>query len=116
MSPIDTQVLNSLLDMIGGEVEILADIIHTYLLESPPILTVIQTSVKNEDADALNKAAHQLKSSSASLGAVNFSRLCLELELKGKNQNLEGVLELVSRLKDEYKQVEIALKQIAKIP
>jgi len=113
MSPIDTQDFQSLLDMIEGDQEVLAEIINCYLLESPKIVAAIQASVTNEDANSLNKAAHNLKSSSASLGAKNLSQLCLQLELKGKNGNLEGSLELVSQLINEYEQVEIAFKKIA---
>ena len=116
MSSIDTQVLEALLDMLEGDQEVLAEIINCYLVESPKIVAAIQTSVTNEDANTLNKAAHNLKSSSASLGAMNLHQLCLELELKGKSGNLSGVLELVSQLINEYKQVEIALKKILEVP
>ena len=116
MSSIDTQVLESLLDMLGDDQEVLAEIINCYLVESPKIVAAIQTSITNEDADNLDKTAHNLKSSSASLGAMNLYQLCLELELKGKSGNLEGVLELVSQLINEYAQVEIALKKIVEVP
>jgi hypothetical protein len=43
---------------------------------------------------------------------MNLYQLCLQLESKVKSGNLEGVLELVSHLINEYKQVEIALKKI----
>ena len=112
MSSIDTQVLESLLDMLEGGQEVLAEIINCYLLESPKIVAAIQTSITNEDADNLDKTAHNLKSSSASLGAMNLYQLCLQIELKGKSGNLEGVLELVSQLINEYAQVEIALRKI----
>lgn len=115
MSPIDTQVLESLMDMLGGEQEILAEIINCYLVESPKIVIAIQTSATNQDAATLNKTAHSLKSSSASVGAMNLSELCLQLELKGKSGNLEGVLELVSQLSHEYAQVEIALQKIIEV-
>jgi len=115
MSPIDTQVLKSLLDMLGDDEKVLEEIINCYLVESPKIVAAIQTSVTNQDANTLHKTAHKLKSSSASLGAMDLYQLCLQLESKGKSGNLEGVLELVSRLIDEYKQVEIALKKIAKV-
>jgi histidine phosphotransfer protein HptB len=115
MSSIDTQVLESLLDMLESDQEVLAEIINCYLVESPKIVATMQTSVTNEDADTLYKAAHSLKSSSASLGAMNLYQLCLQLELKGKSGNLEGVLELMSQLINEYAQVEIALKKIAQV-
>jgi hypothetical protein len=46
---------------------------------------------------------------------MNLYQLCLQLELKGKSGNLEGVLELVSQLINEYVQVEIALKKIVAV-
>ena len=115
MSPIDAQVLESLLDMLGDDQEVLAEIINCYLDESPKIVTAIQTSVSNQDADSLGKAAHSFKSSSASVGAINLSELCVQLESKGKIGDLEGVLELVSQMSDEYAQVEIALKKIVAV-
>ncbi|HCQ23243.1 MAG: Hpt domain-containing protein [Aphanizomenon sp.] len=112
MSPIDTQVFKSLLDMVGDNQEVLAEIINCYLIESPRMIAAIQTSVTNQDINTLGRTAHNLKSSSASLGAMNLYQLCLQLESKVKSGNLEGVLELVSHLINEYKQVEIALKKI----
>jgi HPt (histidine-containing phosphotransfer) domain-containing protein len=112
MSSIDTQVLESLLDMLEGDQEVLAEIINCYLMESPKIIAAIQTSINEGDADNLGKTAHNLKSSSASLGAMGIHQLCLELELKGKNGNLAGSLELMSQLINEYAQVEIALNKI----
>jgi hypothetical protein len=47
---------------------------------------------------------------------MNLHQLCLELESKGKSGNLEGVVELVSQLVNEYAQVEIAFKKIVKVP
>ncbi len=116
MSSIDTQVLESLLDMLGGDQEALAEIINCYLFESPKIVAAIQTSVTIPDAETLFKTAHSFKSSSASVGALNLFQLCLELESKGKSGNLEGVEELVSQMVNEYKQVEMAFKKIAKVP
>ncbi|MDP5018026.1 Hpt domain-containing protein [Anabaena sp. UHCC 0187] len=115
MSPIDTQALESLLDMLEGDEESLAEIINCYLVESPKIFIAIQASVTNQDANTLQKTAHKLKSSSASLGAMNLHQLCLELESKGRSGNLEGVVELVSQLVNEYAQVEIALKKIVQV-
>jgi histidine phosphotransfer protein HptB len=115
MSPIDNQVLESLMDMLGDDQEVLAEIINCYLVESPKMVNDIQTSATTQDADILSKTAHSFKSSSASVGAINLSELCIQLESKGKSGNLEGVLELVSQMSDEYAQVEIALKKIAEV-
>ncbi|WP_168536866.1 Hpt domain-containing protein [Anabaena sp. UHCC 0253] len=104
--------MEALLSMLSGDKKYLVKIINCYLLESLDLVKDIQTSVINQDTDAIHKTAHKLKSSSTSLGAINLSGLCLQLELKGKYGNLEGVLELVSQLNNEYEQVEIALKKI----
>ncbi|MTJ10563.1 Hpt domain-containing protein [Anabaena sp. UHCC 0204] len=115
MSSINTQALQALLGMLSGDKEFLVKIINCYLMESANMVKDIQTSVINQDADTIYKTAHKLKSSSASLGAIHLSELCLQLELKGKHSDLVGVLELVSQLNHEYEQVEIALKKITQV-
>lgn len=55
--------------------------IECYLTESEKLLKTITTAMTKADAQSLFRAAHSLKSSSASLGANPFSELCQELEM-----------------------------------
>jgi HPt (histidine-containing phosphotransfer) domain-containing protein len=60
----------------------------------------------------VRRIAHSLKSNGADFGAVAFSDLCKELEMKAKSSELDGAANLSAQIVDEYKKVESALKVI----
>ncbi len=57
----------------------------------------------------MQKAAHTLKSSSASLGAIALSKFCQQLENLGRSQTTAGVREIMAQVKSEYERVNAAL-------
>ncbi len=67
------------LQSVGGP-DILAKIIHTYLTETPKLLTSLRNAALDTDVPTAKIAAHTLKSSSANLGAMVLSKHCRELE------------------------------------
>jgi HPt (histidine-containing phosphotransfer) domain-containing protein len=50
------------------------------------------------DATGFGDAAHALKGSAAALGAVRLRTAAFELELRGRDNNLENAQELVNAL------------------
>jgi HPt (histidine-containing phosphotransfer) domain-containing protein len=65
--------------------------------------------IEKGDASALADAAHPLKSSSASLGALRLSELCQELEALGLASSTDGVSDLLGELRLEFSRVRRAL-------
>ena len=63
-----------------GTPDLLDKIIRIYLDESPALLEDIRSAAANEDLEAMQDAAHSLKSSSANLGAERLAKLCRQLE------------------------------------
>jgi HPt (histidine-containing phosphotransfer) domain-containing protein len=108
---LDTKIIDSLKDMLEGNEVIFAEVVKCYLTESPQLIQAISTFVTTQNAQMLDQAAHKFKSSSASMGAIFLSQLCLQLEIMGKSGNLQGSLEILSQLEQEYQQVTIALQQ-----
>ena len=98
-----------------GQPSILNSIIDAYLETSPGLLEALEQGVDSNDARAVEFSAHTLKSSSASLGAVQFSRLCAEIEEKGRSAFLEDVGLLTRRLRTEFAEVCIALNMERKV-
>jgi HPt (histidine-containing phosphotransfer) domain-containing protein len=88
----------------------LAQLIDVYLEESPALLQAMSTGVTQNDAAAMKQAAHTLKSSSASLGAMGFSQLCEQLEVIGSSDTTAGALELFAKVESEYERVKTALQ------
>ena len=72
----------------------------------------IREAAEGNNADALYRAAHTLKSSSAYLGALTFSGMCKELEMMGRGNTLEGVAARLAALDQEYARVRDALGKL----
>ncbi|MEH2277744.1 MAG: PAS domain S-box protein [Nostoc sp.] len=112
---IDPKMLQSLWDIVRGDHVAFAELIECYLTETRRLVQDISTAITNEDAQTIWKTAHQLKSSSASVGAIALVQLCKLLEAQGRSSKLENSLKLFSQLYQEYEQVKTALqKELAK--
>ncbi|MFW9264492.1 PAS domain S-box protein [Nostoc sp. CALU 546] len=112
---IDAKVLQSLRNMVRGDRVAFAELIECYLTETPRLVQDISTAITTQDTKTIWKTAHKLKSSSASVGAMDLAQLCKVLEVQGRSSNLENSRELLSQLYQEYEQVKTALqKELAK--
>ncbi|MEH1934542.1 MAG: PAS domain S-box protein [Nostoc sp.] len=112
---IDVKILQSLRNMVRGDRVVFAELIECYLTETLRLVQDISTAITTQDTQTIWKTAHQLKSSSASVGAIALAQLCKVLEAQGRSSKLENSLELLSQLYEEYEQVTTALqKELAK--
>jgi signal transduction histidine kinase/CheY-like chemotaxis protein/HPt (histidine-containing phosphotransfer) domain-containing protein len=59
-----------------------------YREESAQLLHKLRTAIDQGNADGVHRAAHSLKSSSATLGARSLAALCEDLETKGRTEQL----------------------------
>lgn len=108
---IDAKTLQSLRDIVKGDNVAFAELIECYLTETTKLLQAISTAIANQHTEGIWKIAHQLKSSSASVGAMSLAQLCKVLEAQGRSSKLENSLELLTPLYQEYEQVKTALKK-----
>ena len=93
-----------------GAPDILEKIVGLYLDNSSNIIVEIQQSVEQRDAKKIRSAAHSLKSSSANLGADSLAELCKEMELLGKDNQLENIDQKYDQLKLKYEVTRDALQ------
>ncbi|MBC6432667.1 PAS domain S-box protein [Nostoc sp. HG1] len=108
---IDAKILQSLQDMLRGDRVAFVELIECYLTETPRLVQDMSAAITTQDTQTIWKTAHQLKSSSASVGAIALAQLCKVLEAQGCSSKLENSLELISQLYQEYEQVKAALEQ-----
>ncbi|TAE60850.1 MAG: hybrid sensor histidine kinase/response regulator [Nostocales cyanobacterium] len=113
---IDLRILKSIKDMAGENAEIfLSTLINTYLQESAKILIALDESIANldhtQDYTNIKQLAHKFKSSSASLGAINLSKLCQQMEHLSANSNSAEFRALLKQIYSEYQQVQLALQR-----
>ena len=85
-----------------GRPDILAKVLTAYLNDSRTLVEEIRTAVQTQDAVALTKAAHRLKSSSAQLGALATAAHCKELEHQGRLASLDSAPGLLAQLTDAH--------------
>jgi signal transduction histidine kinase/CheY-like chemotaxis protein len=94
----------------SGRAGMLRKVISLYLETSPTRLRELREALAQGDGDALRRAAHSLKSSSANLGATQLADLSRELEGLARSGSLVGAEPLLEQAEQEYLRVAIALE------
>jgi HPt (histidine-containing phosphotransfer) domain-containing protein len=80
--------LRAALSHMGGDRRLLKEIVGLFRSDYPASLRNIEQAVGRRDAEALRSAAHKLKGSIATLGAVAGCRAAAELEQIGASNDL----------------------------
>lgn len=111
---LDAQAFQYLQTITDNDADLLSDIVNSYLEDAPQRLQAIAAALNQKDTTALYKAAHALRSLSASIGALQLSRLCEQLENLGRANLLTNVELLLAATEAEYKRVELALSPYAR--
>ena len=76
-SPID---LSALLEMLGGDKQIVASLLSKFVDELTTDLAASELAITDQDAEALRQIAHRVKGTSANLHALMLSAAARELE------------------------------------
>jgi HPt (histidine-containing phosphotransfer) domain-containing protein len=109
---IDRSTFDRLLESFGGDTDFLAEMLDTYFEDSPKQLAAMEAALAAGDAEQLRRAAHSLKSNSATFGAPAFSAQAKEIEMMAKEGDLRGAETKVAALVAEYPQVEHELREL----
>jgi HPt (histidine-containing phosphotransfer) domain-containing protein len=122
---LDLSIFQELGEMVNND-EVLVRVIDSYLEDSPKLLqsmrdalSPLKAAIDPREMTVWQRAAHSLKSTSATLGATSLSQLCHTLE--ATNLNLEEglanqqaeivaiIAPIVSQIEIEYEKVKTAL-------
>jgi len=104
---IDRETLDGL--VASTDMAFVKELIDAYLEDSPELISALQESLAAGKGVEFTRAAHTLKSSSASVGAAGLSALAKELELMAKESNLGGAGPKVEQLAGLYQRTQAAL-------
>ncbi len=88
---LDAGVLAELADAVGGDREFVVDLVDTYLLDAATQLADIEAAFAARDSNVIVRPAHTLKSSSATVGAMELASMAREIELAGRSGTLDGL-------------------------
>ena len=106
---LDAEVLRVLGSAVSDE-GFLAKLLKTFLDSASGLRVRIRDGAAAADADAVARAAHQLKSSSAQVGAVRLSAVCKDLEAHARAGSLAEVTALLESFELEF---EVACEALA---
>jgi len=88
-SPVlDEAVLAELSASVQGDRSFVIELINAYLADGPAMVDAIEAAVAADDAAALVRPAHTLKSSSATVGALRLAATSRELEMAARSGSL----------------------------
>lgn len=93
--------------------DFIGELVVTYCIEMSGLLEQLRQALDQNDAVTFQRAAHSIKSSSASLGALNFSGQAKELEMIGKSGDLSGADAKMALLVEAYQDVQRTLRDLA---
>ena len=86
------------------------ELVDTYLEDAPRQLSALRAALQAQDADAFRRAAHTLKSTSATFGADGLSGLAKELEMLAKDNKLAEAGSKLPAVEEAFQAVEAELK------
>ncbi len=99
---LDPGILDQLRALSGAQGSgFVARVFATYLATSLPLGAEIREALVRDDASAIARAAHKLKSSSAQIGALRVAKQCELLEAAGRQGSLGQAEIMVTQLQHE---------------
>jgi CheY-like chemotaxis protein/HPt (histidine-containing phosphotransfer) domain-containing protein/anti-sigma regulatory factor (Ser/Thr protein kinase) len=105
----DESVFEQLCELFEDDV---SDVIGAYLADTPVQFNVMSQAIATADHPVLDRAAHSLKSSSRSMGAIKVADLAERLETCGRKRgSLEEAATLLTDLRHAYAQAELILRK-----
>jgi histidine phosphotransfer protein HptB len=99
------------LKQMSGE-DFIGELIDTFLEDSPKLVAEMKAALKAQDADSFRRAAHSLKSNSATFGANHLAQLSRDLEMIGKENRLSDAGPRLPALEEALQRASSELKDL----
>jgi two-component system sensor histidine kinase/response regulator len=109
---LDAERLSMLRDLDDGDGVLLASIADEFSAEAARQLDRVREGLAEGDPQAVERAAHSIKGSSANLGATRLAELTGHLEALGRARALGSAAEVVDEIAVELEKVLVALAQL----
>ena len=110
-SVIDLPTFEALKESMGAD--FINELVQAYFDETPQLLLKLQQALSKQDCESFRQAAHSIKSTSNSFGALEFGALAKELEMMGREARLDGAPEKVNLLVAGYEIIHQVLAELS---
>jgi two-component system sensor histidine kinase/response regulator len=102
--------LGDALEKVGGDKEILEEILVVFSESYPDQLSELKKAIDNADAPIVERAAHTIKGSVGIFSAKKALETAFLLETMGRDGNLKDAAAVYSKLEQEVEELEAALR------
>lgn len=106
---VDTATLEMLQQMLEDG---FAGLLDTYIDDSNLKIESLKVGLAQANSDLVRRSAHSLKGSSSNLGAKPLAELCLSVEQRARDQQLEGLDEIIAQVEAEHQTVVGIMEEI----
>jgi HPt (histidine-containing phosphotransfer) domain-containing protein len=110
MDSADSLRFDDVLARLGGDRQLLGELVEIYFEDSPELIARIRQSIGDSDATALTKAAHDLKGLLSNFATSGATATALSLERAGRGRQLEDAPRHLLQLEGELRQVDETLR------
>lgn len=111
--PLDSSAFDKYREFMGEDADaFIADIAQTFLTSAPKALEEMKSLLANGKRTEFVRAAHTLKSNSATVGASELRQLCETMELQGNTLDAATLEAMLAQAVREYQQAESELKKL----
>lgn len=107
MPVIDKATFEELKQMSGAD--FINELIDAFLDDGPHMIGQMEAALTAGDVESFRRNAHSLKSNANTFGATELGALAKELEMMGKEKNL-NVGDRLQILREEFKRVDEELR------
>jgi two-component system, sensor histidine kinase and response regulator len=83
----------------------LNELVEIYFTHSADLLKKLRECLAEENFSSFKQAAHGLKGSSASLGLLEMSELCVGLEIEAETTDLQKVAKKLAEVESEFERM-----------
>jgi HPt (histidine-containing phosphotransfer) domain-containing protein len=97
-STIDPAAFDRLVEMTGGDREFVDELVDTYLSDGTDQIAAMHAALAAGDPSGLERAAHSLKSGSATVGAIALGERCRSLEEAARTGDVPDGAERVAAI------------------
>jgi|GEM_PF-450706 len=101
-SPID---LSSVLERIGGDKSFLQELLDLYIEDFSEKYGQLNQAIEQKNYDLIRELGHSLKGSSANLSFFPLQETSCQIEIAGKEENIEKAEQALVSLKYEFKKL-----------
>ena len=105
---LDERILEEL--VANTDAGFVRELLDTYLDDSPRLLDELRSGLAAQSPETVRRAAHSLKSNSASVGALSLSAQAKALELTAKSGQLDSAADRIDEIAARYGLVAEALR------